>query len=59
KGDQQRCLDAGMDAYVSKPIRTADLFKIIDDQLSAGNAANKDENLGAKVLAEPLTIPAK
>jgi signal transduction histidine kinase/CheY-like chemotaxis protein len=62
KGDQQRCLEAGMDAYLSKPIRTAELFKIIEDQLNAANAANaanKDESLGPEVLAEPLFLPVK
>ncbi len=29
KGDEERCLAAGMDAYVSKPIRPQDLFKAI------------------------------
>ncbi|HXH13552.1 MAG TPA: GAF domain-containing protein [Alphaproteobacteria bacterium] len=29
KGDQQRCLAAGMDAYVSKPLRMADLYAAI------------------------------
>ncbi len=29
KGDQERCLAAGMDAYVSKPVRSEDLFKAI------------------------------
>jgi CheY-like chemotaxis protein len=30
KGDQERCLAAGMDAYVSKPIRTSELFETIE-----------------------------
>jgi two-component system sensor histidine kinase/response regulator len=29
-GDQERCLAAGMDAYVSKPIRTHQLFSVIE-----------------------------
>jgi CheY-like chemotaxis protein len=29
KGDQDRCLEAGMDAYLSKPIRSTDLSKIV------------------------------
>jgi len=33
KGDQDRCLAAGMDAYVAKPIRTSELFKTIDRTL--------------------------
>ncbi len=30
-GDEDRCLAAGMDAYVAKPIRPEDLFTAIDD----------------------------
>ncbi|MBV9122991.1 MAG: response regulator, partial [Planctomycetes bacterium] len=30
KGDRERCLEAGMDAYVSKPIQMRDLFQAID-----------------------------
>jgi two-component system sensor histidine kinase/response regulator len=30
KGDRERCLTAGMDAYVSKPIRTSELFETIE-----------------------------
>jgi CheY-like chemotaxis protein len=30
KGDDQRCLDAGMDGYLSKPIRSEELFALLD-----------------------------
>jgi CheY-like chemotaxis protein len=30
KGDRERCLEAGMDAYVAKPINSAQLFETID-----------------------------
>jgi two-component system sensor histidine kinase/response regulator len=33
KGDQDICLSAGMDAYISKPIRTTDLFATIEKLL--------------------------
>jgi len=29
KGDRERCLDAGMDTYITKPIRAAELFEAL------------------------------
>ena len=29
-GDRQRCVDGGMDAYLSKPIRAQELMQLID-----------------------------
>ncbi|HUJ21977.1 MAG TPA: response regulator, partial [Bryobacteraceae bacterium] len=34
KGDEERCLEAGMDSYVSKPITPRDLFAAIEASLN-------------------------
>jgi CheY-like chemotaxis protein len=40
KGDRERCLEAGMDAYVSKPIRPQELFEVLENLASlAGDSA--------------------
>jgi CheY-like chemotaxis protein len=41
KGDRERCLEAGMDAYVSKPIRARQLFETLESVLGAA-ASNRD-----------------
>jgi signal transduction histidine kinase/CheY-like chemotaxis protein len=35
EGDRQRCLDADMDGYVSKPIKAVELFEVIDRVIAA------------------------
>ena len=37
KGDQEKCLAAGMDGYVSKPIRTAELLEAIEAVVGAAS----------------------
>jgi CheY-like chemotaxis protein len=55
KGDQQRCLAAGMDNYISKPIRTGEFFAMIEDlagryKVGSVNTAGEDPHHLLKVL---------
>jgi HPt (histidine-containing phosphotransfer) domain-containing protein len=50
KGDRERCLRAGMDAYVAKPLRAAELLETLNEV--AGRAA-------APPQAEGKTMPAE
>jgi two-component system sensor histidine kinase/response regulator len=38
KGDRQRCIDAGMDGYVAKPITAQELFQAIDKLVTSAQA---------------------
>jgi CheY-like chemotaxis protein len=46
KGDQERCLAAGMDGYVAKPMKAADLYAAIDRLLTA--MSTPDQATGAR-----------
>ena len=48
KGDEERCLEAGMDRYVSKPIRAAELFATIETLVGAKRGMEETEG-GAAV----------
>jgi two-component system sensor histidine kinase/response regulator len=45
KSDQERCLSAGMDAYISKPIRTNELFATIKKLLGKGEGAEASDTV--------------
>jgi len=40
KGDQERCISAGMDGYVSKPIRTSEMFSTIESLVRKKGSAS-------------------
>jgi CheY-like chemotaxis protein/HPt (histidine-containing phosphotransfer) domain-containing protein len=42
KGDRERCLEAGMDSYVSKPIRPRDLLEAVESVVTAGAPVNRE-----------------
>jgi signal transduction histidine kinase/CheY-like chemotaxis protein len=42
KGDRQRCLDHGMDAYICKPIRSQELFDVLESCFTTGKNSRVD-----------------
>jgi signal transduction histidine kinase/DNA-binding response OmpR family regulator len=51
KGDEERCIAAGMDGYVSKPIRTTELFSTIERLLANKDSAPANDLAG---ISDPL-----
>jgi len=39
KGDRERCLEAGMDGYIAKPIKSAQLLTVIEQVMAACNSS--------------------
>ncbi len=55
QGDQERCLEAGMNDYISKPVEKQALFNILEDYLSRSRPAAKEASDAEEdVLPGPL-----
>jgi CheY-like chemotaxis protein/HPt (histidine-containing phosphotransfer) domain-containing protein len=52
-GDRERCLNSGMDAYVAKPFRPQELFRVVEQlqPLHATSAIETDEVANQSVIA--------
>jgi CheY-like chemotaxis protein len=52
KGDRERCMEAGMDGYVSKPIKTQELFDAIESLV--GTSAEAETTAQAEQHADEI-----
>jgi len=59
KGDEQRCLDAGMDGYVAKPLRADELFAAMDRAVQDARfrGAQRAGQTGPEAGADSSRIP--
>jgi PAS domain S-box-containing protein len=53
ESDRLRCLESGMDAYITKPVRVPELMKMIESVVLGGNSMNTDlTSEGSSVQAQ-------
>jgi CheY-like chemotaxis protein/HPt (histidine-containing phosphotransfer) domain-containing protein len=57
QGDQDKCLAAGADAYLSKPARPAEILALLEQLLPAAHAPQAAAPLEVVAPAEPATEP--
>ena len=62
-GDRERCLQAGMNAYISKPVQQAGLIAVIEQYLASGagqlavpHASGMDRILTSKMMQEDKAL---
>lgn len=52
KGDREQCINAGMDNYVSKPVRSGQLFEVLENFAASGESAGQDEATAGSAESE-------
>ena len=57
KGDRERCLEAGMDGYISKPLRAKEFFEAVENLVSTSTEAGEN-SLGEQNANEVFDVDA-
>jgi PAS domain S-box-containing protein len=52
ESDRLRCLESGMDAYISKPVHVPELMKMIQSVISGGNSMDGNLSEGSSVQTQ-------
>jgi CheY-like chemotaxis protein len=53
QGDREKCIGAGMDDYLTKPIKAAELGRMVDEWAPKGRAIRRDNGLIAADAGQP------
>jgi two-component system, sensor histidine kinase and response regulator len=51
--DRERCLEVGMDAFLTKPVRSAELYRVIEEAATAGTPHGQE----SETMSESTSLP--
>jgi HPt (histidine-containing phosphotransfer) domain-containing protein len=55
KGDRERCLEAGMDGYIAKPIEAEQLYQTLAEYAAAASQDTTESKIDEHRVPEPIT----